>query len=58
MLYILTFAVAPKVFAIASAERGYDGALGGEVFIFLIPLIIWVWYEEYKQMKKEQANEV
>lgn len=56
-LYILTFAVSPKIFALAAAERGYDGAVGGEVFIFLIPLIISVWVYEYKEQRKERKNE-
>jgi len=56
ILYALTFAVAPKIFDIVRTQRGYD-AVGGEVFIFLVPLIIWVWVYEYNEGRKERKNE-
>jgi len=51
ILYALTFAVAPKIFDVVRTQRGYD-AVGGEVFIFLIPLAIWI-VVDYQKRKKE-----
>ena len=33
--------ISPTVFQLADLERGYDGT-GGEIFIFLIPVLAWL----------------
>ena len=43
---------APKLFRMADLERGYN-ATGGEVFIFLIPVLAWlIWGGEKHGIKR------
>lgn len=45
---------APTLFHIADLERGYS-ATGGEVFIFLIPVLAWlIWGGEKHGVEREK----
>jgi len=44
----LCFGITPYIFKIADLERGYN-ATGGEIFIPLIPLLVWAMKDSIKK---------
>ena len=44
------FGITPYMFYIADLKRGYN-ATGGEIFIPLIPLVLWAMKDSIKEMK-------
>ena len=51
-LTLLIIPFLPAIFKYADVQRGYD-ATGGEIFIPLFPLIIWLIVKMLKDMFKE-----
>lgn len=47
--------VSPYVFEIADASRGYN-ATGGEVFIFLLPVLAWLLDSTITDFREEVEN--
>ena len=48
---ILTVAAFISLHKLATIERGYD-AIGGEIFMFLIPFFVWIAPEIKKSIKE------
>ena len=52
----LYLGITPYIFTIADLERGYN-ATGGEIFIPLIPLLLWAMKDSIKEMKGVFKND-
>lgn len=48
----LCLGITPYIFTIADMERGYN-ATGGEIFVPLIPFLVWAIKDSIKEMKGE-----
>ena len=48
--------ITPYIFAIADLERGYN-ATGGEIFVPLIPFLVWAIKDSIKEMKGVFKND-
>jgi hypothetical protein len=46
----LCIGITPYIFIVADLERGYN-ATGGEVFIPLLPLFVWMLKDSFKEIK-------
>ena len=49
--------ITPYIFHLANLERGYN-AIGGEMFIPLIPLLVWLFHKTGKDFIKSMKGEV
>jgi len=51
----LCFGLAPYIFHLTYLERGYS-AVGGEIFIFAVPALIWVIKDTLKDVARNDAH--
>ena len=52
----LFLGITPYIFTIADMERGYN-ATGGEIFVLLIPFLVWAIKDSIKEMKGVFKND-
>ncbi len=52
----LCLGITPYIFTIADMERGYN-ATGGEIFVPLIPFLVWAIKDSIKEMKGVFKND-
>ena len=50
-VFILSAVAFVGLHKLATVERGYN-AIGGEIFMFLIPFFVWIAHEKKKSIKE------